>query len=204
MLTCKRAGKAFQSGKILKVHGGLASKAYRRTPVPAAMAAAYYEMVSVVPELSYVPQLIAVEDAGGAGGLYLTGGGPIVVGHRDVLGLALRYVRTFVAADLLVPMEVIEWAYALVYGRIVAHELGHALDESGFYAPFSHPEARADYLAGMIDAARGKDRTLGARLFWGIGCAGPACTHPPHDMRAEAYLRGYRDQVSASCAVAVW
>lgn len=158
------------------------------------MATAYYEMIAVVPGLPCAPPLMAVENAGGAGGLYFAGGGPIVVGHQDVRDLAVRYVQAFVCSDLrFVPRKAINQAYALVYGRILAHEFGHALDEAGFDAPFCHQEARADYLAGKIDAARGKDPTLGARLFWSIGCEGPSCTHPSHDARAEAYLRGYWD-----------
>lgn len=168
------------------------------------MAAAYIEMITVVRGLPCAPALLAVEDAGGMGGFYFTGGGPIVVGHQDVLDLAVRYVQAFVCSDLrFVPKKAIEQAYALVYGRILAHELGHALDEAGFGTPFRHQEARADYLAGKIDAARGKDSTLGARLFWSIGCEGPSCTHPSHDARAEAYLRGYGDQVRVNRVVPV-
>lgn len=67
-------------------------------------------------------------------------------------------------------------ALDLVYGRVIAHELGHALDE-------------AVLAAGQGPGAR-------RAVFWTLGCVGRACTHPPHQVRASAYLEGYHAELA--------
>lgn len=198
MRTCQPTGPITDFGKVLLLHDGAMPKVFTKAAIPARVVSAFQEMIAVATGLCCVPWLYAVEDAHGLGGFYVRGGGPIVIGHRDVVQLATTYVTTFLTKKLRhLPKEAFVDVLDLVYGRVLAHELGHALDEAGFASPFLHPEARADYFAGVLDALRGKDAALGSRFFATIGCKGLACTHPPHDVRATAYLTGYSDQVRA-------
>ena len=164
-------------------------------PVPSGLQTAHEELAAAAEDLLCVPPLVCVESAHGFGGLYVWGGGPIVVGHRDMHALAAAYVLQM-GADLGRVrkrdfLEVVD----LVYGRALAHEFGHALDDAGYAAPYFDREERADYFAGMLDAGCGKPSMAGAAVFFSIGCVGPACAHPPHEERAAAYLTGYADQM---------
>lgn len=91
-----------------------------------------------------------------------------------------------------------ELLYYSIAGRVLAHELGHALRSRGVVAPYADEEANADYLAGALDAARGKSRLLGEEFFFSIGCNRAGCDHPPSAVRKAAYSRGYDEQLQVT------
>src|SRR5262245_57862299 len=125
MRTCLLTAAADEDAYLL-AYEGLAPLILAKRAVPPRVANAYYEMVSVTAGLCSPPPLHVVESARGAGGLYLRGGGPIVVGHRDAIDLAVRYIMTFVTnGPGRVPREMFVAALDMVYGRVIAHELGH-------------------------------------------------------------------------------
>lgn len=169
-------------------------RAYDRLRVPRPFLAAYREMKAAAQGMICVPELHYVDTVDGFGGFYVSGGGPIVIGQQDVRDLAVDYVVNYMSADGRIPKATFEAVVAMVYGRILSHEFGHALDDAGYAAPFFDPEERADFFAGRLDRVRGKSELLGARFFFGIGCEGPSCTHPAHGVRATAYLHGYAVQ----------
>ena len=170
---------------------------------PDVLAAAYREMLGVVP-LASAPRLAVVASAHGAGGMFSPG--LIVVGKKDVLALVDQLVvdydyelrRTVKPTVWLRPHIVVRALRRMVSTRVVAHELGHALVHAGFRTPYPHEEeAAADYLAGRMDAACGRRTDLARLLFHAIGCSGARCTHPEPDQRVAAYECGYGDQVNA-------
>lgn len=87
--------------------------------------------------------------------------------------------------------------YYSLLGRVLAHEVGHALRSRGVGTPFEDEEKAADYLAGILDAKRHKSRVLGEKFFFSIGCNHPGCDHPTSEARRAAYNQGYDDQLAA-------
>jgi hypothetical protein len=84
--------------------------------------------------------------------------------------------------------------WTLVEGRMLAHLVGHVLVERGLGTPFAEAEAAADYLAGVLDAARRQNRWLGEQIFTCLDCLRGPCDPPPSRERAGAYRQGWRDQ----------
>lgn len=175
-------------------------------PTPRELAAAYSSMYRAT-DLSCAPRLVVVTSAGGAGGLFMPG--LIVVGREDALTIARRMwrqehrrLRSTIAGYLLRhgirTRNYLAFLEMAVLGRIVAHELGHALVYEGHETPFDHPEAAADYLAGRLDAARGREGRIGEAIFRGIGCRELICSHPSPHGRALAYASGYRFQAEVA------
>lgn len=172
----------------------------RVNPVPAELLAAYREIVAFS-ELIGAPRLVVVRSAGGAAGIYFGGSGVIVLGLEDVRDLALAVVDAeFGLLPLARRRRVFPAMFYLAAGRILAHEVGHAMDHAGLPVPYEDAEPAADFFAGCIDARRGKDRRLGALVFWETGCNKPQCSHPPSGARADAYCFGYDLEVATTIA----
>lgn len=160
-------------------------------PAESSLRRAYDEMVQES-RLECPPSLVFVDSLGGAGGLFL--GDLILVGVADAEGIARRVLPRVVPRARF--WEALPPLVMVVTEKIIAHELGHALDAEGLLdAPFRDPEARADYAAGWLDKVRGRDRGLGRAIFKAIGCEGLLCTHPSPAGRAHAYVTG-RQQAS--------
>jgi len=172
-------------------------------PTPKILQTAYQEMLGYT-TLVHPPRLIFARGAFNKGGFFIPG--LIVIGERDSDAITENLWNTasdeltYVISDLLaargvrVP-SVYEFLRISVRGRILAHELGHALIHAGFRKPYRDEEASADYVAGMLDAHRGRSLRLGELLFWSIGCLGPQCDHPPPRERQGAYRAGYASVV---------
>lgn len=172
-------------GRILVRDGGRVLT-YDRTARPGDLVAAYADMLRCAgfmvsearsaesnPMIRKGPKLECVEDLGGAGGRYVDG--LILIGLVDAQRLAnsIGILPAFVA------------------GRLLAHELGHALRRAGAWAPYDREEDAADFLAGSLDGMRRKDPRLGALVFRALGARGDA-THSDADARERVYLEGFR------------
>jgi len=154
------------------------------------------------------PPVRFVRSTGGAGGLYFPSANQVLVGLEDARAIALDiwnrhrdYVRERVEGLLIgsrgSAVDLFTFLWIAVAARIVAHELGHAIIAArGNTTGIQNEEAAADFIAGELDAIRGKSRELGRLVFEAIGCVGRWCEHPPPEGRAEAYERGYTTWVS--------
>lgn len=152
--------------------------------------------------LACPPDMYLVESAHGAGGVYYGHANVIVVGVEDAIEIAVGiWQRHRLMIRLLAwrygvrtrrDDDIFAFLFDSVVSKIFAHELGHAHAAIyGLAAPFTHPEAAADSIAGELDAIRGGDPELGRIVFSEIGCTGQQCTHPTPVGRAYAYLYGY-------------
>lgn len=171
--------------------------------VPLFLVRAVRQMIAAAPVLSGVVVYL-VKTTRGRGGFFLAPN-LIVLGLDDAVAIA-EHIREEhadqIAAISLDHMLRHGWTSEpdfsfLVYsamGRLLAHELGHALRYRGWWAPFTDEEANADYLAGFLDSRRGKDPLLGSMVFFSIGCNFPGCDHPPSGVRSAAYEMGYEDE----------
>ncbi|MFA6958343.1 MAG: hypothetical protein WC538_20955 [Thermoanaerobaculia bacterium] len=82
------------------------------------------------------------------------------------------------------------WRAAAI--RIHGHEFGHhLLDASVLSTPYGDGEAGADWVAGFLDGWFARSETIGARLFYKIGCNEKKCSHPPSIVRRNAYEDGW-------------
>ena len=171
--------------------------------VPNWLASAYDSFAATLPPGFWAPLLVTVKSAHGFGGVYVTGGGPIVIGMADVVSIARTYQSIWRTErrGRAAKRELARTAVGVAIS-ILAHELGHAIDEQGFSLPHQHPEARADFVAGGLAAATGLDRAFGLRVFSLLGCEGPFCTHPPSRVRAHVYDQGHAHQTAAM--IEIW
>lgn len=202
---CLRATPhGFFQGELI-FHG---AERFEIVDTPNPLADAWTEMLALVPALTSVPTLVTLASAGGVGGFYVPG--YVTVGVRDAQDIAnhiwrsegIPRVRALISRYLsrngtssTMPERFLEMT---VLARIAAHELGHALVDSGRYvAPHDHPEAAADHFAARLDAARDRDLDLGALVFHSIGCKETRCTHPSPRLRAQVYRDGYVAQRNA-------
>lgn len=180
---------------------------FDRAQVPSEIANAFQKMWELA-GFSCPPRLEFVRTLHGTGGLYVNG--LIVVGIADAEEIARSIwtewgdrvkerARQICQNPWLSSTEVYEFVRVAVQGRIVAHELGHAMrDDLAEPTPFDDEEAAADFLAGKLDALRGKDRELGSLIFYAIGCEGLLCTHATPCGRAHAYVTGYERGLGTS------
>jgi hypothetical protein len=196
---CLRANPhGFFQGELI-FHG---AERFKIVDTPKPLLGAWSEMLRLVPALPSTPTLVTLASAGGVGGFYVPG--YVTVGLDDAKGIAAHIWQTEGAARVralierylarhgrrsTMPERFLEMA---VLARIAAHELGHALVDSGAYvAPHDHPEEAADHFAARLDAARGRDVDLGALVFHSIGCTQTHCSHPSPRIRARVYRAGY-------------
>lgn len=192
--------KVSGSSVILRI--GKKTIRLERTRVPAVIRKTFKEMVWLS-GLACAPRMEFVRSLGGFGGAYLAG--LILVGVEDARELAQNIWakhKDFLKRRMLAlcgkkksqrcqPGRLFQ---AAVQGRMLAHELGHAMrDFVETPTPFDNEEAAADYLAGKLDALRGEDWRRGRLIFYSIGCEGLFCTHPTPCGRAHAYVSGYED-----------
>lgn len=205
---CNHATFRIPGGGLAFGSGG-SYRGARRVATPRGFAAAYADMCSRVPLLAPPPQLEFFDDLHDMGGLFIGGEWVVAVGLGDAKRIARRLLGVHGAALAEISKQlgfangfsvksVGDVILGAVVGRIMAHELGHALIFRGWENPFgADGEAGADYYAARLDAARGKDWRLGQVIFHSIGCTGASCTHPSPDGRASAYAHGYRVQQAA-------
>lgn len=174
------------------------------TPKP--IRTAYNEMLRIHP-LKAPPRLVFAQSAFDSGGFFTPG--LIVIGVNDSEQIADEVwdswydevneeIERLLAVKGVRASSNYEVLRRSVWGRILAHELGHALRYVGVKTPFADEEAAADCIAGFFDGRRGKSLKLGEILFSSIGCEGSACTHPPPQERRTAYRTGYYAALRAS------
>ena len=157
---------------------------------------AYHEMVKVS-GLSCPPTLVFVESLGGEAGIYFRD--LIMLGIRDAFLIAARIMKS--SRKPRTPKRLLGLTHS-VLKRVLAHEIGHALDkERALQAPFRDAEARADFAAGWIDAMLGGDPWIGREVFRAIGCESLGCTHPSAAGRAHAYITGRQRAIRSMLAV---
>lgn len=149
------------------------------------------------------PPVYFVRSARGHGGYFIPDSNMVIVGIEDAQAIAANiwqeneaYVRA-VVADIVrrhgaVPGDPWKFLWIAAAGRIVGHELGHAIVRyRGWRFGFDNEEAAADLIAGQLDALRARDARLGRLIFDAIGCIGPRCDHPSPAGREQAYAHGY-------------
>lgn len=168
---------------------------------------AYADMVARL-SLPSAPTLEFFDTLHGVGGMFIPGDWAIAIGIADAKAITellftqhaaelVAYAKSLGAQRQVTVAHPYNVILGGVVGRIMAHELGHAVLFCGGVNPEGDEEAGADYYAARIDAARGKDEGLGVAIFHSIGCTGSSCTHPSPEVRAGAYVHGYRDQRAA-------
>jgi hypothetical protein len=174
------------------------------------MADEYAAITQLTPLARTPPAVEFYSDLHDVGGMFSSNDWVILVGVGDMLRIASKVLASWYRAAEAVCMAVnrgqrpsrptlLQFVMGAATVRCMAHELGHALIASGMVNPYApDPEAGADYYAGRLDAARGRNRQLGEMFFWSIGCIGPSCTHPRPDVRAGAYAAGYGLQLLAA------
>ena len=204
-----RYGKSL-AFELANAYGQNTTGTANRVAAPPAMADAYAAMIAKVPTLGVAPTIEFYDSLHGVGGLFIPGEWVIAIGVQDIEEIADRVLANQwsevaeIATELarsrgLSTADTRRVMIAAGLGRCIAHELGHALIQRGWYHPFGRDaEAGADYFAGKLDAARGNDARLGELFFREIGCTGASCDHPSPDGRATAYLTGYVEQQRAA------
>ncbi len=162
---------------------------------------AFGEMIGVAGNLGCRPRLVFVESLAGSGGIYADG--LIAVGLQDARQILeqvwagnpatlIGRIRAVTGDAAMSIRQAANFLFVAVVARIIAHELGHAMRaQLGVRTPFSDEEAAADFIAGVLDGARGRDREIGRRIFRAIGCEALTCTHPTPYERAWAYVAGH-------------
>jgi hypothetical protein len=191
-MSCVQNEHAFSMPHLVVVGADGGGYLRHPSPVPEWMNRAYGAILNAAERLGLeeAPTLILAQDVGGHGALYLPVG-QIVVGWEDVCALAER-VRLILIQQQneFVPINQLR---ALAVGRLLAHEVGHALSYTGVESPYDHhAEAAADYWAGVVDGMRRFPIPhIGQWIFASIGCLGPACAHPSPVDRATIYAEGH-------------
>jgi hypothetical protein len=160
-----------------------------------------YEKWSGFLGLQYAPELLFVESAAGAGGIFAED--VIIVGIDDAEEIARRVwrrnapavralIRGIAKRGMLRPEDAFAWLTLAVVRRIIKHELGHAARHGRSHStPYpDDEEAAADFIAGELAELAGENEELGVRIFFEIGCEGPHCEHPGPVGRVEAYRAG--------------
>ncbi len=164
-----------------------------------------YEKWARFLRLCHPPELIFVEGAAGAGGIFAED--VIVVGIDDAEDIAEKVwrrdppavrglIRSIAKLNTFSVEAAFSWLALAVVRRIVKHELGHAARyDRRRSTPYpDDEEAAADFIAGELAELAGENEELGVRIFFEIGCEGPHCEHPGPIGRVEAYRAG-RDAV---------
>jgi hypothetical protein len=181
-----------------------------RVQPPPGMAEEYAAMTQLTPLAQTPPGVDFYSDLHDVGGIFSGNDWVILVGVGDMLRIASTVLQSWQHAAEAVCMAsnggqrpsrpaLFRFVVGAATVRCMAHELGHALIARGMANPYAPDgEAGADYYAGRLDAARGRNRQLGEMFFWSIGCVGPSCTHPRPDVRAGAYGAGYGLQLAAA------
>lgn len=208
---CRQHARRVGTSLALHEASGRGTTAVRVATRPS-MTAAYAQMLAQIPSLRPAPALEFYDDLHGVGGLFIPTAWVIAVGVKDMERLvdnllATRHDEVVAIAHELAqasgtrPSSVRELLIGAAMGRCMSHELGHALIFRGWPNPYRpDEEAGADYYAGKLDAARGRDWRIGALFFAEIGCIGPTCTHPTPHERRNAYTYGYNEQLSPRAA----
>jgi hypothetical protein len=212
---CERDVTRFATGaasfKRCGCNGFAEQKVSVRVQPPPGMAEEYAAMTQLTPLAQSPPAVEFYSDLHGVGGIFSGNDWGILVGVGDMLRAADKVLANWYPAAEAVCMgagsrgqrpsrpALFQFVMAAATVRCMAHELGHALITSGMANPYEPDgEAGADYYAGRLDAARGRNRQLGEMFFWSIGCVGPSCVHPRPDVRAAAYGAGYGVQLVAA------
>jgi hypothetical protein len=195
----------------VRAPGFIEAKDSHRVRPPTGIAEEYTAMVALTSLARQPPVLEFYDDLHDVGGIFTGTDWAILVGVGDMQRIASRVLahgyrhaeRAYMTRyrGILRPGQqaVFNFVVQAATARCMAHELGHAIIRTGAANPFTpDDEAGADYYAGRLDAARGRDRALGEMFFWSIGCTGPSCNHPSPDMRAAAYRAGYDAQRAAA------
>jgi len=179
--------------------GGWGRKFVRYVEGPQVLIDAYREMLDTVPKLSLPPTLHFVR---GGGSFWVRGHIVIDLDQVDSITSELwgehgadltAIIRNFLRARRGKQISAHLFMWIAVAGRIIAHELGHALDHAGFGSPYpDNPEHAADWFAARLDATRGKSRLVGEYVFWAVGCRELVCDfHGRPRTRLMIYRRGY-------------
>lgn len=187
--------------------GRTEQKRSTRVALPPEFRTDYDAMVRRTPLKANPPILELYDTLHGVGGMFIADPDQwvIVVGIQDMREIAAGVVarwETRVATIFANSSggwpnrdQVHAFAFAAAMRRCTAHEIGHALLAAGSANPYApDAEAGADYYAGRLDAACGRNRELGEMFFFSIGCVGTMCDHPSPSARATAYGKGYEDQ----------
>jgi hypothetical protein len=211
---CERDVTRFSNGAAAFEKCGCTGLAEARVSVrvqpPPGMAEEYAAMTQLTPLAQSPPAVEFYSDLHDVGGIFSVNDWGILVGVGDMLRVASRVLTSWQQAAEAVYLvnngghrpsrpTLFRFVVEAATVRCMAHELGHALIAGGMVNPYAPDgEAGADYYAGRLDAARGRNRQLGEMFFWSIGCVGPSCTHPRPDVRAGAYGAGYGIQLVAA------
>lgn len=120
--------------------------------------------------------------------------GSVVEGN--IRTLALRRLRTSVPREQCIgtdlTTETCKW--------FVAHEVGHLMLDSLVSSAQTPKQAElsADCFAGWFDGILGRSPSIGAELFFALGCRHSTCTHPAPEARRSAYLEGHERGAESS------
>lgn len=203
---CCRQLARFRNGTLRYMapawHGGAETREARRIAVPGPLVAEFRALVACTTLKHDPPTFELYDSLGGVGGLFSFDNWVVMVGFADMQEIATRLIsenrdellRIFIVAHGRFPErgELNTYVRGAAIRRCVAHELGHALIANGADNPFGRDEeAGADYYAGQLDHARGRNPRLGELFFSDIGCEGATCTHPTPAKREYAYRRGF-------------
>lgn len=168
---------------------------------PAGVEALYRQIVNTT-SLGWVPPLVWLNHAQGAGGFW--NGQFVAAGAADVEDFAAqiwaRYPRVSSAdaawqqyVDPTAQFATLDDVRVTVLRVLLAHEIGHAVqDKLGRSNAGIEGERGADEIAGMIAEKLGWPAWLDERMMDIIGCRGSVhvCDHPSPTARVQAYLKG--------------
>ena len=163
---------------------------------------ALYRQIVNTSSLGWVPPLVWLNHASGAGGFWT--GQFIAAGAEDMEDFATqiweRYPRVTdaqaawqQAMDPTAKFATLNDVRLTVLRVLLAHEIGHAIqDKFGRSNAGIAGERGADEIAGMIAEKLGWPSWLDERMMDIIGCRGSihACDHPSPTVRVQAYLKG--------------
>lgn len=193
-------------GSLLVTRNNGGMHAYDIVDPPVGAAPLFREVVGAS-DLSCMPRLLWLADAGNAGGFAMPG--LVAIGANDLRAMVDAAWRRYVRPVDANAVDLYRWinpnAHLITRADLwrafaaftMAHELGHIRQMTlGIRQPTIVLEADADRFAGSLAEKFGWDARLGQIVAHSIGCRDELCDHPSPEWRVAHYNMGRAERRS--------